>query len=118
MQETFSEASHLSRAPFLDLSPPSVSVMQGLITRHVHAASLVLSMPVPVVTASLASHFTRSGGIRRVLRRGQLCLDSFLAPEHADLTPLLSPIALGPYPYRTLLAGARRQMHTGALCPA
>ena len=72
--------------------------MQGLITRHLIAASLVLFMPVPVVTASLAWRFTRSGGIPRILGSGQPCLDGFLMSAGADLTPLLAPVALDPLP--------------------
>mgnify|MGYP006268913899 CR=1 FL=1 len=89
--------------------------MQGLITRQLREASLVPSMPGPVVTASLAYHFSRSGDSRGNLSIGQLCLEGFLASAGADLNPMPTLVALDPLsPLKTSspeLADEHPQVH-------
>jgi hypothetical protein len=95
-------------------------MMQGLITRQLRADSLVLSMPVPVVTARLACHFTRSGSVGALWasgRVGQLRLGESRASGHADLTPRRPHPHLRSFPPPFLSPPRRDNRHNSASVP-
>jgi hypothetical protein len=101
IQQCFREPSHLTLAPFDELSTPTASVMKGLYHGQDLAARPVSSVPCQVVTAwkfAPARELAAFGALRRQVPSAS-SRSSLPAPSgHVPSLPLVAALLLDPAP--------------------